>query len=111
MVAVRDTHLKTGFNLQEWTETLPLALEERDTLHAVFAYCQHRLGETEQESVRLASRSAEMVGILLTLHMDIDTLRAAILYPHVEAKHLTLEQAEEDFGPAIGQLLKGVIDM
>ena len=111
MVAVRDTHLKTGFNLQEWTETLPLALEERDTLHAVFAYCQHRLGETEQESVRLASRSAEMVGILLTLHMDVDTLRAAILYPHVEAKHLTLEQAGEDFGPAIGQLLKGVIDM
>ncbi len=61
--------------------------------------------------MRLASRSAEMVGILLTLHMDVDTLRAAILYPHVEAKHLTLEQAGEDFGPAIGQLLKGVIDM
>ncbi len=111
MVAVRDTHLKTGFNLQEWTETLPLAAEERDTLHSVFAYCQTRLGETDSEAIRLASRSAEMVGILLTLHMDMETLRAAILYPHVEAKHLTLEQAEEDFGPTIARLLKGVIDM
>ncbi len=111
MVAVRDTHLKTGFNLQEWTDTLPLAAEERDTLHSVFAYCQTRLGETDSEAMRLASRSAEMVGILLTLHMDMETLRAAILYPHVEAKHLTLEQAEDDFGPTIAQLLKGVIDM
>lgn len=59
----------------------------------------------------LASRSAEMVGILLTLHMDIDTLRAAILYPHVEAKHLTVAQAEVDFGGTIARLLEGVIDM
>ncbi|MEZ7861883.1 MAG: hypothetical protein QMB40_05795, partial [Aeromonadaceae bacterium] len=63
MVAVRDTHLKTVFNLQEWTETLPLALEERDTLHAVFAYCQHRLGETEQESGGRGRRRAAMGGV------------------------------------------------
>ncbi|MGL4206888.1 MAG: GTP diphosphokinase [Aeromonadaceae bacterium] len=111
MVAVRDTHLRSGFNLQEWTDTLPLAVEERDTLHSVFAYCQNRLGETESEAARLASRSAEMVGILLMLHMDMDTLRAAILYPHLEAKHLTIEQAEEDFGPGISRLLEGVVDM
>ncbi len=38
MVAVRDTHLKPGFNVQEWTEPRPRALAERDTLPAVFAY-------------------------------------------------------------------------
>lgn len=111
MVAVRDTHLKSGLNLQEWTDTLPLAASERETLHSVFAYCQTRLGEDEAEATRLANRSAEMVGILLMLHMDVDTLKAAILYPHIEAKHLTLEQAVEDFGPVIGRLLEGVIDM
>lgn len=111
MVAVRDTHLRSGFNLLEWTETLPLSAEERDTLYSVFTYCQSRLGESESEVSRLASRSAEMVGILLTLHMDIDTLRAAILYPHVEAKHLTVAQAEVDFGGTIARLLEGVIDM
>ena len=36
MVAVRDTHLRSGFNLLEWTETLPLSAEERDTLYSVF---------------------------------------------------------------------------
>ncbi|MFC3913189.1 GTP diphosphokinase [Pseudaeromonas sharmana] len=111
MVAVRDTHLKSGFNLQEWTETLPLSVDDRETLHTVFAYCQNRLGESEAESSRLANRSAEMVGILLMLHMDIDTLRAAILYPHVEARHLSVEQTVEDFGPGIARLLEGVIDM
>ncbi len=111
MVAVRDTHLKSGFNLQEWTETLPLSVDDREILHTVFAYCQTRLGETESESNRLSSRAAEMVGILLTLHMDIDTLRAAILYPHLEARHLGIEQVHDDFGPGIARLLEGVIDM
>ncbi|MBP8173148.1 MAG: GTP diphosphokinase [Aeromonadaceae bacterium] len=111
MVAVRDTHLRSGFNLQEWTETLPLTAEDRTTLSSVFTYCQTKLGESEGEVTRLASRSAEMVGILLTLHMDIDTLRAAVLYPHVESKHLTVAQAEADFGSGIARLLDGVIDM
>ena len=111
MVAVRDTHLKSGFNLQEWTETLPLSVDDRETLHTVFAYCHNRLGESEAEASRLANRAAEMVGILLMLHMDIDTLRAAVLYPHVEARHLSVEQAAEDFGPGIARLLEGVIDM
>ncbi len=111
MVAVRDTHTKTGFNLNQWTQTLPLETAERGALQAVFEYCQPLVGDDAAEYQRLASRSAEIVGILLTLHMDLDTLKAAILYPFVEAKLLPLEQAGQHFGPLSAKLLQGVIDM
>lgn len=111
MVAVRDTHTKAGFNLKQWTHALPLEAQERAALQAVFEYCQPLAGEGSAEGQRLASRSAEIVGILLTLHMDLDTLKAAILYPFVEAKWLTLEQVGQRFSPLIAKLLEGVIDM
>lgn len=110
MVAVRDTHLKTGFNLQAWMATLDLTQADKDTLAHVYEYCYNRIPD-ESEQERLSKRSAEMIGILLTLHMDIETLKTAILFPLLEPKLLTIQEAESDFGPVIGKLLEGVIDM
>jgi len=111
MVAVRDTHLKTGFNLQAWTATLPLSAEDRQTLVGVFEFCQQELAANPAEAERLVNRAAEMVGILQMLHMDLDTFKAAILYPLLESKHLTLEQVEAIYGTTIAKLLRGVVDM
>ena len=110
MVAVRDTHLKTGFNLQAWMATLDLPQTDKDTLAQVYEYCYNRIPD-EAEQARLSKRSAEMIGILLTLHMDMETLKTAILFPLLEPKYLTIREAESDYGSMIGQLLQGVIDM
>jgi (p)ppGpp synthase/HD superfamily hydrolase len=52
-----------------------------------------------------------MVGILLMLSMDLATLKAAILYPFVEAGLISQEKVNEDFGPKIAKLVEGVLEM
>ncbi|PSJ39325.1 GTP diphosphokinase [Zobellella taiwanensis] len=110
MVSVRDTHLKSTFSLEEWVGSLPLAGAEREQLQAVYLYCQ-RLKVPVEAEPRLHAQGVEMVGILLTLSMDLDTLKAALLYPFLEHGELTPERAREDFGDNIARLLQGVADM
>ena len=110
MVAVRDTHLKTGFDLNEWMTTLDLPEADKQALFSVFEYC-HNLIQDESEQQRLSKRSAEMIGILLTLHMDMETLKAAVLYPLLEPGYLTVVKAATDYGSVISKLLQGVIDI
>ena len=110
MVAVRDTHLKAGFDLHDWMTTVDLPETDKTTLLSVFEYCQHRI-EDQSEQQRLSKRSAEMIGILLTLHMDMDTLKSAVLFPLIEPGYLTVEQTKADFSEGIGLLLQGVIDI
>ena len=110
MVAVRDTHLKTGFDLNEWMTTLELPEADKQALFSVFEYC-HNLIQDESEQQRLSKRSAEMIGILLTLHMDMETLKAAVLYPLLEPGYLTVIKAATDYGTVISKLLQGVIDI
>ncbi len=103
MVAVRDTHLKAGFDLHDWMTTVDLPETDKTTLLSVFEYCQHRI-EDQSEQQRLSKRSAEMIGILLTLHMDMDTLKSAVLFPLIEPGYLTVEQTKADFSEGIGLL-------
>jgi GTP pyrophosphokinase len=110
MVAVRDTHLKAGFDLNEWMTTLELPEADKQALFSVFEYCHHLI-QDESEQQRLSKRSAEMIGILLTLHMDMETLKAAVLYPLLEPNYLTVAKATADYGVVISKLLEGVIDI
>ncbi|MBL1376881.1 GTP diphosphokinase [Zobellella iuensis] len=110
MVSVRDTHLKSTFSLAEWAATLPLEAKERDKLTSVYEYCR-RLEASPEAEQRLLAEGVEMVGILLTLSMDLDTLKAALLYPFLETGYLDLERARLDFGDNIVRLLQGVADM
>ncbi len=96
MVAVRDTHLKAGFDLHDWMTTVDLPEADKSTLLSVYEYCHHRI-EDQNEQQRLSKRSAEMIGILLTLHMDMDTLKSAVLFPLIEPGYLTVEQIKADF--------------
>lgn len=110
MVAVRDTHLQTSFSLAEWASSLPLDAHEREQLKAVYEYCLGLKVPPEAQH-RLQAEGVEMVGILLTLSMDLDTLTAALLYPFLEFGHLDAERVREDFGDTIARLLRGVADM
>ncbi len=107
MVAIRNTHLTTPFSLTEWVASLPLAAHEQAALKAVYEYCT-ALAVPEELRLKLQGQGLEMVGILLTLNMDVGTLKAALLYPYYETDYLGSEQLTADFNPAIASLLQGV---
>ncbi|CAJ1838452.1 GTP diphosphokinase [Aeromonas salmonicida] len=109
MVAVRDIHLKDNFTLEEWVSSLSLSDSDKDQLRTVYQYCL-TLGD-EAITNRLLVRGVEMAGILLMLSMDLGTLKAAIIYPFVEAGLISQERMDEDFGPKISKLVEGVLEM
>ncbi|MFQ1814231.1 GTP diphosphokinase [Aeromonas veronii] len=109
MVAVRDIHLKDNFTLEEWVSSLSLSDSEKDQLRTVYQYCL-TLGD-EALTSKLLVRGIEMVGILQMLSMDIGTLKAAIIYPFVEAGLISQERMDEDFGSKITKLVEGVLEM
>ena len=109
MVAVRDIHLKDNFTLEEWVGSLTLSENDKNQLRTAYQYCL-TLGD-EALTSRLLVRGVEMVGILLMLSMDLATLKAAIIYPFVEAGLLNQERMSEDFGPKIAKLVEGVLEM
>src|SRR5574344_1642425 len=111
MVAVRTTHVTENFDLEMWKKSLPLKEKDIEEISSVFAYCHDHIPESTENSNRLTKRAAEMIGILITLHMDLDTLNAAILYPHLEDNYFTIEQPKQDLGEKIAHLLHGVKDM
>ena len=53
----------------------------------------------------------EMAEILADLHLDSETLQAAILYRAVREKKLTLDFIEQEFGEGVAKLIRGVIRM
>lgn len=110
MVAIRDTHSKTKFSLDTWEKSLNIGESERQILIDTFNYCSKLCNDTQLEEI-LQKRSAEMIGILLTLHMDLPTLQVAVLYTHYTEKLLTQEQVSKDFSSLISSILRGAIDM
>jgi GTP pyrophosphokinase len=110
MVAIRETHDKVRYSLSEWKKSFNVNENDRQIILETFAYCSERCQDKKLEE-RLQKRSAEMIGILLTLHMDIATLQVAILYTHYTEKLITVEQVEKDFPQLVSSILKGAIDM
>ncbi|MGO1616934.1 MAG: GTP diphosphokinase [Oceanisphaera sp.] len=115
MVAVRNTHLTVNFSLEEWANSLPFTADEQQQLQALYEYCSALNAPADRQlslsAHELHAQGVEMVGILLTLSMDIGTIKAALLYPFLEQGYLDLAQVTTDFGSSISQLLQGVIDM
>ena len=59
----------------------------------------------------MTNLSAEIISILMTLNMDLESLMVAFLYPAFEAKALDLDEVEAKFGLRIRKLLLKVKDM
>ncbi|MGL4857952.1 MAG: GTP diphosphokinase [Plesiomonas sp.] len=112
MVAVRGAHLnKDGvFALEKWINSLGLSPETGTRVSETWRYCESCIADPALASTVL-SRGLEMVEILATLSMDTDSLRAALVFPLVEAKLLTLTQVQEECGKSIAELIRGVLDM
>ena len=113
MVAVRSAHLNTAgeFALDEWIAGLGLPNPQScERLAATWRYCEQQT-QNHPDASLLLWRGLEMVEILSTLSMDNDSMRAALLFPLVDAGIVQEETLTEAFGKGIVALVHGVRDM
>ncbi len=113
MVAIRSTHLTftREFTIDKWVANLKLTNNDSEKkLIELWHYCYRKVQRYENRQL-LLWRSIEMGEILSTLSMDLDSLREAMLFPLVEAKILTEEIINIEFGKSIHVLLKGLMKM
>lgn len=111
MVALRETH-KASFDFDKWSEALVLPEQDKELLHKAHLFVMSKIGQKNHElSARHSHLSAEIVSILMSLNMDLESLEVAFLYPAFEDNLLNKEEVEEHFGPGVAKLLMAVKDM
>ena len=113
MVAVRSAHLNTAgeFAIDQWIASLGITNQQScERLTEIWRYC-HAATENHPDQALLLWRGIEMVEILSMLSMDIDSLRAALIFPLANADVVSEETLEEQFGKGIVSLVHGVRDM
>ncbi len=113
MVAIRHSHLKQSgqFHLDKWIDSLTITnSENKEKLAQTWRYCEEKT-QSNPEAPFLLKRGLEMVEILSTLSMDIDSLRAALLFPLAQDKVIDEDEVAEVFGPSIKNIVHGVLDM
>ncbi|AJI94495.1 GTP diphosphokinase [Yersinia ruckeri] len=113
MVAVRSAHLNPAgeFALDDWIASLGLPNPQScERLAETWRYCEQQTTGHPDASL-LLWRGLEMVEILSTLSMDNDSMRAALLFPLVDANIINEETLTEQFGKGITYLVHGVRDM
>jgi GTP pyrophosphokinase len=111
MVSVRDTHFYQTAQKDptKWVTTLGLSASDQKNLLAnyeqIITLC------TEPKQLPLLELGTEMVEILVTLNMDMDTLNAALIFPLLDHRILTQDQVNEMWPKRIAKLVKGAMDM
>lgn len=71
----------------------------------------HKTDHIWSETASSFHTGLEMAEILADLHLDCETLQAAILYRAVREEKLSLETVEQQFGNGVGKLIRGVMRM
>jgi len=107
MVSVRKSHQFTQTNFEQWLSSLEISQEKCQQLEHIWlaVKAKHEINEECQ------TKSLEMVEILSSLNLDIDSLSAAFLIPLVEHEYLDLPFVEENYSKSIYLLCKGVDQM
>lgn len=96
MVSIRTVHEDKRPPFDEWLAGLDLPQQSKQKLRDI----------SDTPEVLLIGQ--EMVEILHQLHMDDETLQAALIYPYCELHKLDEEQITEQFGEGIQKLIVGV---
>ncbi|VFS76186.1 GTP pyrophosphokinase [Raoultella planticola] len=86
------------------------AQQSCERLAETWDYCREKT-QGHPRADLLLWRGVEMVEILSTLSMDIDTLRAAMLFPLADGNVVTEEVMQESVGKSVVTLIHGVRDM
>lgn len=130
MVKVREDswqHADGNIEVGDWLMRLSARIKSAENAHEELATQRLRqaceLSQAAQSnhadkvsqyawnSVNAYQTGLEMADILADLHLDEETLVAAVLYRSLREGLVTLEAIERQFGPIIAQLLTGVLRM
>lgn len=109
MVALRETH-KESFDFKDWSNSLDLPDAEKELLHRAYEYVATKI-EDKSAIEHYSHISAEIVSILMTLNMDLESLQVSILYQAFDKGLIEKQEVEEVFGESASKLLQGVKDM
>ena len=83
--------------------------DELKMLEKAFAFASKAHdGQKRKSGEPFIIHPVEVAIILADLHMDVETLCAAILHDTVEDSSTTKEEVAEEFGPAVAELVDGV---
>ena len=109
MVALRETH-KESFDFKDWSNSLDLPDAEKKLLHRAYEYVATKI-EDKSAIEHYSHISAEIVSILMTLNMDLESLQVSILYQAFDRGLISRQEVKEVFGDSASKLLQGVKDM
>ena len=111
MVSVRDTHFNQSAlnDPDKWVTTFGLSKQDQKNLFENYNKVSG-LCDSEQQIVAL-QLGCEMVEILVTLNMDMDTLNAALIFPLLAQNVLSTEKIDELWPKRIAKLAKGAMEM
>lgn len=113
MVAVRSAYInKAGeFDLEKWIVSLGIISQKLcECLAEIWAYCLQQM-QGHLDASLLLWRGVEMVEIFLILSMDIDMLRAALLFFLADANVVSEDVLRESVGKLVVNFIYGVRDM
>ena len=111
MVALRETH-KDAFDFDAWDKNLDLPLSEKEILHRTYLFVISKMDANNKKAIDEYSRlSAEIITILKSLSMDLESYQVAFLYPAFDKKIINYDEVKETFGQNIFKLLHSVKDM
>jgi GTP pyrophosphokinase len=96
MVSIRSVHQSSRPTFSQWLKDLDVPEKTKIKLRHV----------SDQPDTLLVGQ--EMVEILHELHMDDETLQAALVYPYCQIHELSEDQIEDQFGLPIKELILGV---
>ena len=94
--------------LKRHTETY-LDADSQVLLEKTFHFAQQaHAGQKRKSGEPFIIHPVEVAIILADLHMDVETLCAALLHDTVEDSNVTKDQVEKEFGPSVADLVDGV---
>lgn len=96
MVSIRSVHKESRPSFSQWLADLDVPQKTKDKLSQI----------SDKPDELLIGQ--EMVEILHELHMDDETLQAALVYPYCQIHTLSEVEIEEQFGTPIKELIVGV---
>ncbi|NRA61800.1 MAG: GTP diphosphokinase, partial [Psychrobium sp.] len=109
MVAVREGHLDGNFDLTRWVTKFGLEKQQAKQLATLYATLADMAQRDQQQHLLLKAR--EMAEILESMHMDLETLKAALIYPWFELSLLDHEQVIALSSKNVCALLNNVNEM